>query len=63
MFDNIFVERLWRTVKYEGVYLKEYEDIDHARENLGRYFAFCNESRLHQSLGYATPVFSVTHSP
>jgi len=55
VFDNIFVERLWRTVKYEEVYLKDYEGADHARESLARYFAFYNEERLHQSLGYATP--------
>jgi putative transposase len=55
MYDNIFVERLWRSVKYEEVYLKDYETLDHAREHLGRYFAFYNEERLHQSLGYATP--------
>ncbi len=55
VFDNIFVERLWRTVKYEEVYLKDYEDLEEARENLGRYFAFYNGERLHQSLGYVTP--------
>jgi len=55
VFDNIFVERLWRTVKYEEVYLKDYEHEEHARESLGQYFAFYNEERLHQSLGYATP--------
>ena len=54
-YDNIFVERLWRTVKYEEVYLKDYKDMDHARENLGRYFGFYNRERFHQSLDYATP--------
>lgn len=56
VFDNIFVERLWRSVKYEEVYLKDYRDVMEARENLGRYFGFYNGERLHQSLGYRTPV-------
>jgi putative transposase len=55
VFDNIFVERLWRTVKYEEVYLNEYADAREAREGLGEYFRFYNEERLHQSLGYRTP--------
>jgi len=54
-FDNILVERLWRTVKYEEVYMKEYEDIESAVANLGGYFNFYNNERLHQSLGYQTP--------
>lgn len=53
--DNIFVERLWRTVKYEEVYLKSYETVKEARESLGRYFHFYNMERLHQALGYRTP--------
>lgn len=53
--DNIFVERLWRTVKYEEVYLKDYQSVPEAVENLGRYFEFYNRERLHQSLGYCTP--------
>ena len=53
--DNIFVERLWRTVKYEEVYIKEYETVMEAVEGLRRYFIFYNEERLHQSLGYKTP--------
>jgi putative transposase len=53
--DNIFVERLWRTVKYEEVYLKEYDDVRMATRQLGEYFLFYNEERLHQSLGYRTP--------
>ena len=48
-------ERLWRSVKYEEVYLKDYTDVREAREGLGRYFRFYNEERLHQSLGYRTP--------
>ena len=53
--DNIFVERLWRTVKQEEVYLKEYEDVWEAEESLKRYFEFYNFSRPHQSLDYQTP--------
>jgi len=56
VFDNIFVERLWRTVKYEEVYLKDYGDVDEARWGLGRFFRFYNQARLHQALGYRTPV-------
>ena len=55
VFDNIFVERLWRTVKYEEVYLKDYGSVDEARRSIGRYFEFYNNVRLHQSLGYRTP--------
>jgi putative transposase len=53
--DNIFTERLWRTVKYEEVYLKSYADIEDARKNLTPYFRFYNHERPHQSLGYQTP--------
>lgn len=53
--DNIFVERLWRSVKYEEVYLKDYEGVAAAEDGLGGYFAFYNRERLHQSLGYRTP--------
>lgn len=53
--DNIFIERLWRTVKYEEVYLKDYVDVLEAVSNLKRYFAFYNHERPHQSLGYQTP--------
>ena len=53
--DNIFVERLWRSVKYEEVYLNDYADIRGAKEGLARYFQFYNTERPHQSLGYATP--------
>lgn len=55
VFDNIMVERLWRSVKYEEVYLKDYATPREARLNLGSYFTFYNEERPHQSLGYATP--------
>jgi putative transposase len=54
-FDNIFTERLWRTVKYEEVFLKEYEGMLAARRELGRFFKWYNEERPHQSLGYHTP--------
>lgn len=53
--DNIFTERLWRSVKYEEVYLKSYQSGIEARENLARYFEFYNHRRLHQTLGYLTP--------
>lgn len=53
--DNIFVERLWRTVKYEEVYLKAYTTVAEAIASLGAYFRFYNEERFHQSLGYRTP--------
>jgi putative transposase len=54
-FDNIFTERLWRTVKYEEVFLKEYADVAEARRELGAFFVWYNTERLHQSLGYLTP--------
>ncbi len=53
--DNIFTERLWRSVKYEEVYLTEYADPSEARYGLERYFDFYNRIRPHQSLGNATP--------
>lgn len=54
-FDNIFVERLWRNVKYEDVYLKEYASMDELRRGLGEYFTFYNGERPHQSLAFKTP--------
>jgi putative transposase len=53
--DNIFVERLWRSVKYEEVYLQDYQNVVEAKQGLGRYFEFYNRQRLHQSLNYQTP--------
>lgn len=53
--DNIFVERLWRTVKYEETYLKDYETVDDLKKSLGKYFQFYNHERPHQSFGEATP--------
>ena len=54
-FDNIFVERLWRSVKYEEVYLKDYQNVTEARHGLSEYFPFYNEQRIHQALDYRTP--------
>jgi putative transposase len=53
--DNVFVERLWRTVKYEEVYLKDYDDVPDAIGHLKRYFRFYNRNRPHQALNYRTP--------
>lgn len=53
--DNIFTERLWRTVKYEEVYLKDYASPREARAGIGEYLSFYNTRRLHQALGYQTP--------
>ena len=53
--DNIFVERLWRTVKVEEVYLRDYDTVTEAVYYLGRYFEFYNYERLHESLEYQTP--------
>jgi len=53
--DNIFTERLWRTVKYEDVYLKQYDCVQRLLLGLTDYFVFYNEERLHQSLSYKTP--------
>jgi putative transposase len=54
--DNVFVERLWRSVKYEDVYLRGYESVPELERGLRAYFAFYNGERLHQSLGYRPPV-------
>ena len=53
--DNVFVERRWRTVKYEEVYLKSYETVPVAIQSLGKYFQFYDEELLHQALEYRTP--------
>ena len=55
VYDNIFVERLWRTVKYEEVYLHEYASLAEAQGSLARYFHGYNHQRLHQSLDWSTP--------
>ena len=54
--DNVFVERLWRSLKYEDVYLKGYADGREARAGIGRWIAFYNEERLHQGLADRTPM-------
>jgi putative transposase len=53
--DNVFIERLWRSVKYEEVYLQEYQSADDARASLKRYWRFYNQARKHQALEYRTP--------
>jgi putative transposase len=53
--DNVFVERLWRSVKYEDIYIRGYETVPELVRGLTRYFAFYNDERLHQSLDYQTP--------
>ena len=53
--DNIFVERLWRSVKQEEVYIHDYQTLEEAGSRLGDYFGFYNHERLHQALGYQTP--------
>jgi len=60
--DNLFIERLWRSVKYEEVYLKAYQDGRDAKAGIGNYFRFYNTERPHQALGYRTPaeVFNTT---
>jgi putative transposase len=55
VFDNIFIERLWRSVKYEEVYLHQYQTVSEARALLTKYFLFYNMERLHESLAYQTP--------
>ena len=53
--DNILIERLWRSLKYEEVYLKDYEPVPEARDSIDRYFQFYNHERLHQSLASRMP--------
>jgi len=54
--DNVFIERLWRSVKYEEVYMRDYTDGWQAEASLAAYFRFYNEERIHQALGYRTPL-------
>ncbi len=61
--DNLFIERLWRSIKYEEVYLKAYQDGREARIGLGNYFRFYNTERPHQSHGYQTPAEVFTSIP
>jgi putative transposase len=58
--DNVFIERLWRSLKYEDIYLKEYVTVDELNEGLTRYFEFYNHERFHQALDYQTP-YQVYH--
>jgi putative transposase len=53
--DNIFIERLWRSLKYEEVFIKAYASVAEARQNIGAWLTFYNDARKHQSLGYRTP--------
>jgi putative transposase len=53
--DNVFVERLWRSVKYDDIYIRGYETVPELHRGMGRYFGFYNEERLHQSLDDRTP--------
>jgi putative transposase len=53
--DNIFIERLWRSLKYEEVYLRDYAAVSEARSGIGAWLSFYNHERPHQSLGYRTP--------
>ena len=53
--DNIHIERFWRALKYEEVYLKSYENMTEARKNIKKYIEFYNQKRPHQGLGYKTP--------
>jgi len=53
--DNIYVERLWRSLKYEDIYIKQYESVRELREGVARYFRFYNTERFHQGIGYVTP--------
>lgn len=54
--DNVFIERLWRSLKHEDVYLKEYQGLSEARDGISRYFDFYNQRRPHQALRYQTPI-------
>jgi putative transposase len=53
--DNIFIERLWRSLKYEDIYIKDYASVPEARRGIGGWLSFYNDERLHQALGYRTP--------
>ena len=61
--DNIFVERLWRSLKYEEIYLHAYDSLTEAREGIGRYFRFYNNARPHTALGYQTPAAFYDSTP
>jgi len=55
VFDNIFTERFWRSLKYEDVYLHDYQSVREGKYGIGRYIEFYNHTRLHQALNYQTP--------
>ncbi len=61
--DNVFVERLWKSIKYEEVYLRAYETVSHARTSIGRYLDFYNARRPHSSLGRKTPDHAYFNQP
>ncbi len=61
--DNVMVERLWRTVKYEDIYLRDYGNLPEARAGLDDYFRFYNRERLHQGLDYRTPLEVLEETP
>lgn len=61
--DYVFVERLWRTVKYEEVYLRAYASVSEARSSIGRYLGFYNATRPHSSLGGQTPDRAYLNQP
>jgi putative transposase len=56
--DNVFIERVWRSVKYEEVYLRAYDTVSEARASIGRYFGFYNARRPHSSLDRQTPDYA-----
>ena len=53
--DNLFTKRLWRSIKYEEVYIKNYQTVREAKERISKYMVFYNQERPHQSLDYRTP--------
>jgi len=53
--DNIFIERLWRSLKYELIYIQEFEDVKHLKMEVKKWFRWYNDERIHQALGYRTP--------
>ena len=55
VFDNIYIERLWRSLKYEDIYLKSYESMKELADGIKKYFRFYNTERFHQSHDYLTP--------
>ena len=59
--DNVFVERFWRTIKYEEVYLRAYDGVEEARQSIGRYIAFYNARRPHAALDGRTPDQAYSH--